>query len=50
MARRGPEILERSLHAATEPAAKNDDLVDELVAAGASDPIVVHAKMLRSNS
>jgi hypothetical protein len=49
MAKREREILERSVHAVTEQAAKTDDLIDEALAAGheGSDPIVVHAKMLR---
>jgi hypothetical protein len=46
MARQEREILEHAVHAVTEQAAKADDLVDLVLAAGAgaSDPIVVHAK------
>ena len=48
-ARREREILERAVHAVAEQAAKADGLVDEVLAAGASesDPITIHAKMLR---
>ena len=49
VARREREILERSVHAIAEQAVKADDLVDELLAAGAdaSATIVVHARILR---
>jgi hypothetical protein len=49
VATREREILERSVHAVAEQAAKADNLTDELLAnsASPSDPIVVHAKMLR---
>jgi hypothetical protein len=49
VARREREILERSVHAVAEQAAKTDNLVDELLEAGAdaSDPIVVDAKLIR---
>jgi hypothetical protein len=49
MARRERQILEHAVHAATEQAAKADDLVDEAIEIGhgRSDPLVVHAKMLR---
>jgi hypothetical protein len=42
-------ILERALHGVADQAAKTDDLVDEAIAVGhgRSDPLVVHAKMLR---
>jgi hypothetical protein len=49
MARREREILEDAVHTVAEQAAKADDLVDEAIAVGhsRSDPLVVHAKMLR---
>ena len=49
MSVREREILEHSVQAVAEQAAKANDLVDEALAAGlgASDPMVVHAKMLR---
>ena len=49
MARREREILEHAVHTVAEQAGKADDLVDEILAAGGggSDPITVHAKMLR---
>jgi hypothetical protein len=49
MARREREILEHAVHTVAEQAAKADDLVDEAinVGHGRSDPLVVHAKMLR---
>ena len=49
MARQERQILERAVKAVTEQAAKADDLVDEAIALGhgRSDPLVVHAKMLR---
>jgi hypothetical protein len=49
MARRERDILERAVHVVAEQAAKADDLVDEAmdVGHGRSDPLVVHAKMLR---
>ena len=49
MARREREILEYAVHTVAEQAAKADDLVDEAidVGHGRSDPLVVHAKMLR---
>jgi hypothetical protein len=49
VARREREILERAAHVVAEQAAKADDLVDEAIGVGhgRSDPLVVHAKMLR---
>ena len=49
MPRREREILEHAVHAVTEQAAKADKLVDEAIDVGhsRSDPLVVHAKMLR---
>ena len=43
------EILEHAVHLVAEKAAKTDELVDEAIAVGhgRSDPLVVHAKMLR---
>jgi hypothetical protein len=48
-ARREREVLEHAVHAGAEQAAKADDLVDEAIGVGhgRSDPLVVHAKMLR---
>ena len=49
MARQERQILERAVHAVTEQATKADALVDEAIEVGhgRSDPLVVHAKMLR---
>jgi hypothetical protein len=49
MEHRERDILERSVHAVAEQAAKADNLVDEAFAAGCdgSNPVVVHAKILR---
>ena len=49
MARREREILEHAVHVVAEQANKADDLVDEAIGVGhgRSDPLVVHAKMLR---
>ena len=49
VARRERDILEHSVHAVTEQAAKDDDLVNEAIEVGhgRSDPLVTHAKMLR---
>jgi hypothetical protein len=47
--RREREILEHAVHTIAEQASKADDFVDEAieVGRGRSDPLVVHAKMLR---
>jgi len=49
MARRERQILEHAVHTVAEQAAKAEDLVDEAIGVGhgRSDPLVVHAKMLR---
>ena len=49
MARRERDILERSVHAVAKQAAKANELVDDILAAGfgKSDPVVVRAKMIR---
>ena len=49
MPRREREILEHAVHTVAEQAAKADELVDEAIEVGhgRSDPLVVHAKMLR---
>jgi hypothetical protein len=49
MAHREREILEHAVRTVAEQAAKADDLVAEAIAVGhgRSDPLVVHAKMLR---
>jgi len=49
VATRERHILEQSVQAVAEQAAKADDLVDEAidVGHGRSDPLVTHAKMLR---
>jgi hypothetical protein len=49
VARRERDILEGAVHAVTEQAAKADDLVNEAIEVGhgRSDPLVIHAKMLR---
>jgi hypothetical protein len=49
MARHEREILERAVNAVAEQSAKADSLVDEAIEVGhgRSDPLVVHAKMLR---
>ena len=49
MARRERHILEQAVKAVADQAAKADDLVDEAIEVGhgRSDPLVVHAKMLR---
>jgi hypothetical protein len=47
--RRERDILEHAVHTIAEQAAKADELVDEAIEVGhgRSDPLVVHAKMLR---
>jgi hypothetical protein len=49
MARRERDILERAVHAVAEQAAKANELVDGVIAAGfgKSDPMVVRAKLIR---
>ncbi len=49
MSRREREVPERAVLSVTEQAATADDLVDEAIEVGhgRSDPLVVHAKMLR---
>ncbi|HEY3212091.1 MAG TPA: hypothetical protein VGL16_02630 [Actinomycetota bacterium] len=49
MGRREREILERAVRVVAEQATKADTLVDETidVGHGQSDPLVIHAKMLR---
>ena len=49
MARREREVLENAVRVVAEQATKADALVDEAidVGHGRSDPLVVHAKMLR---
>ena len=49
MTQRERGILERAVHVVAEQATKTDELVDEAIEIGhgRSDPLVVHAKMLR---